>query len=38
VLSELDDYAGAVADYADRSRVAGLACEKAYDTARSALE
>jgi len=38
VLSEIDDYAGAVADYADRSRVAGLACEKAYDTAKSALE
>jgi septal ring factor EnvC (AmiA/AmiB activator) len=38
VLSEIDDYAGAVADYADRSRVAGLACEKAYDTAIGALE
>jgi len=36
VLSEIDDYAGAVADYADRSRVAGLACEREYESARAA--
>ena len=35
VLSELDDRAGEVGRYADRLKVAGLACEKAYDSVRS---
>lgn len=30
VLGELDDRAGALAQYADASRIAGLACERAY--------
>lgn len=30
VLEEVDDRAGALAQYADASRIAGLACEKAY--------
>jgi hypothetical protein len=37
VLGEIDDHAGVVAEFADRSRVAGLACEAAYDRAREAL-
>lgn len=35
VLGELDDRAGEVGRYADRLKVAGLACEKAYDSLRS---
>ena len=34
VLGELDDRAGEVGRYADRLKVAGLACEKAYDLLR----
>lgn len=34
VLGELDDRAGEVGRYADRLKVAGLACEKAYDSLR----
>lgn len=34
VLGELDDRAGEVGRYADRLRVAGLACEKAYESLR----
>ncbi|ROT44988.1 DUF2514 family protein [Pusillimonas sp. NJUB218] len=35
VLGELDDRAGEVGRYADRLKVAGLACEMAYDSLRS---
>ena len=35
VLGELDGAAGAYADAADRSRAAGIACERAYDAARA---
>lgn len=31
VLGELDDRAGILAEYADRARLAGLACEAAYE-------
>lgn len=34
VLAELDASAGAMADHADRSRAAGLACEQQYNAAR----
>lgn len=34
VLGELDDRAGEVGRYADRLKVAGLACEKAYESLR----
>jgi hypothetical protein len=37
VLGELDGAAGAYADAADRSRAAGLACERSYNAAREAL-
>lgn len=37
VLSEIDDYAGALAAHADRSRDAGLACERRYEEARQAV-
>jgi hypothetical protein len=32
VLSRIDAAAGELAAYADRSRVAGMACEAAYDS------
>lgn len=35
VLSELDDRAGEVGRYADRLKVAGLACERSYESLRS---
>lgn len=35
VLGELDDRAGAVGGYADQLRIAGLACERAYDRVRA---
>lgn len=38
VLAEIDDYAGVVAEFADRSRIAGLACETRYDEAFSKLK
>lgn len=38
VLAELDSTAGALADHADRSRAAGLACERAYGAAADALK
>lgn len=34
VLGELDDRAGTLAQYADASRIAGLACERAYESLR----
>lgn len=34
VFGELDDRAGTLAQYADASRVAGLACERAYESLR----
>jgi hypothetical protein len=34
LLAELDASAGAMADHADRSRAAGLACERAYEAVR----
>ena len=34
VLREIDDQAGILAEYADKSRIAGLACEAAYDGLR----
>ncbi|MGS1116858.1 DUF2514 family protein [Castellaniella sp. UC4442_H9] len=34
VLGELDDRAGVLAKYADASRIAGLACERAYQSLR----
>ncbi|MFT0547009.1 DUF2514 family protein [Allopusillimonas ginsengisoli] len=34
VLGELDDRAGALARYADGARVAGLACQRAYESLR----
>ena len=37
VLAELDATAGAMADHADRSRAAGLACERAYSAAAETL-
>jgi hypothetical protein len=37
VLGEIDNYAGVLAEHADRSRIAGLACEKLYDSVRSAV-
>lgn len=37
VLAEIDDYAGVVAEFADRGRIAGRACEREYDAARKAL-
>lgn len=33
--SRLDDAAGQLADYADKVRVAGLACERAYDNVKT---
>lgn len=38
VLAEIDDYAGVVAEFADRSRIAGLACEREYQDAREKLK
>jgi hypothetical protein len=38
VLGELDGAAGAYADAADRSRAAGLACERSYNAAREAVK
>jgi hypothetical protein len=38
VLGRADERAGRLADIAEQRGIAGLACEKAYDTARSALE
>lgn len=38
VLAELDATAGTLADHADRSRAAGLACERAYGAADAALK
>lgn len=35
LLSQSDDLAGIYASAADRARIAGLACERAYDTLRS---
>jgi hypothetical protein len=35
VLGELDDRAGVLAEYANRARIAGLACEAAYDGVRA---
>lgn len=32
VLSRADERAGILADYADRARIAGLACERSYDS------
>lgn len=37
VLQHADDRAGALADFADRAHAAGLACERAYGSAREAL-
>lgn len=37
VLASLDARAGALADFADRAHAAGLACERAYTSAREAL-
>lgn len=34
VLGELDDRAGTLARYADDARIAGLACERAYESLR----
>jgi len=34
MLARIDEAAGGVAEYADRARVAGLACEGAYDAVR----
>jgi len=34
MLSRIDDAAGGIAEYADRARVAGAACEGAYDAVR----
>lgn len=34
MFARLDDFAGRVAAFADRSRVAGLACEKSYESLR----
>jgi hypothetical protein len=38
VLQRADDRAGAVADFADRAHAAGLACERAYGSAREAMK
>lgn len=35
VLSRADERAGVLADYADRARIAGLACERSYDALRA---
>jgi len=35
MFGELDDRAGVLAGYADRARIAGLACEAAYDGVRA---
>ena len=37
VLQRADDRAGALADFADRAHAAGLACERAYGSAREAV-
>lgn len=37
LLGEIDDHAGILAEQADRSRIAGLACEREFDAAREAL-
>ncbi len=37
VLGRADERAGILADFADRSRIAGLACEREYDAVREAL-
>ncbi len=37
VLQRADDRAGALADFADRAHAAGLACQRAYTSAREAL-
>ena len=38
VFAECGEQLAAVADFADRSRLAGLTCERAYDSAREALK
>ncbi len=35
VLGEIDDRSGILAEYSDKSRIAGLACEAAYDGVRA---
>jgi len=34
VFSRIDDSAGIIAEYADKARIAGLACERAYEVNR----
>ena len=38
VLGESDALAGKYAEFADRSRIAGLACEQSYDAVRQQLQ